>query len=342
MIHQPGHIHRPRTVLAMDRDVKDALFDAAADERLRSIADTDPSVVVTDFGDPAHAAELAGAEVLFTGWSCPPLTAEALAGMPELRAVVHAAGSVKHHITDACWERGLAVASAAAANAVPVAEYTVAAILFGGKRVLQAAESYRSARRWLSPIDTIGSGGNFRRTVGVVGASRIGRRVIELLRPYDLRVQVYDPYLSQADAATLGVRSVALDTLAMTSDVVTLHAPELPDTRHLFDRKRLRLLPDGATLVNTARGALVDTTALTDELVSGRLSAVLDVTEPEILPADSPLYNLPNVLLTPHIAGSLGNELGRMTHWALDELERFARGEPFADPLHAEILTRSA
>ncbi|MEV0094139.1 hydroxyacid dehydrogenase [Streptomyces sp. NPDC050738] len=326
----------------MEESVRDALFDEEAYARLAQVADTDPSVVVRDFADPAHTARLAEAEVLFSGWGCPPLTAEVLERMPKLRAVVHAAGSVKHHITDACWERGITVSSAAGVNALPVAEYTVAAILFAGKRVLPAAAAYRTARTWISPIDVIGTGGNFRRTVGVVGASRIGRRVIELLRPFDLRVLVHDPFLDPAEARALGAEPVSLDTLALSSDVVTVHAPELPETHHLFDRARLSLLRDGATLVNTARGSLVDTQALTDELVSGRLQAVLDVTDPEILPADSPLFDLENCLLTPHIAGSLGNELGRMTHHAMDELEQYAAGLPFADPVRAEALAHSA
>ncbi|MEV6963380.1 hydroxyacid dehydrogenase [Streptomyces sp. NPDC051207] len=325
----------------MDPPVREALFDAETLERLTALADTDPAVVVRDFTDPGHAVALREAEVLFTGWGCSPLTAEVLARMPRVRAVVHAAGSVKHHITDACWERGVAVASAAGANAVPVAEYTVAAVLFSGKGVLRAARVYGEKRAWVSPLDVIG-GGNFRRTVGVVGASRIGRRVIELLRPYDLTVLLYDPYVTGDDAAALGVRTVDLDTLVASSDVVTIHAPELPGTRHMFDRARLALLRDGATLVNTARGSLVDTEALTAELVTGRLHAVLDVTDPEVLPASSPLYDLPNVLLTPHVAGSLGNELSRMTHAALDELERYGRGLPFADPVRRRTLDRSA
>ncbi|MFF9276311.1 hydroxyacid dehydrogenase [Streptomyces griseosporeus] len=326
----------------MDPPVRDALFDRAALDRLTALADADPALVVADFADPAAAGALAAAEVLLTGWGCPPLTGEALARMPRLRTVVHAAGSVKHHITRACWERGLTVASAAGANALPVAEYTVAAILFSGKRVLHAAHVYREKRAWVNALDVIGDGGNHRRTVGVVGASRIGRRVMELLRPYDLTVLLYDPYVDAAEAARLGARRVDLDTLARSSDTVTVHAPELPETRHLFDRARLALMPDGATLVNTARGSLVDTAALTEELVSGRLHAVLDVTDPEVLPPGSPLYDLPNVLLTPHIAGSLGNELGRMAQAALDELERYARGLPYADPVQADHLGRSA
>ncbi|MFJ9797411.1 hydroxyacid dehydrogenase [Streptomyces sp. NPDC101145] len=338
----PSARRRPRTVLAMEPRVRDALFDAAAVDRLIAVANTDPFAVVQDFSAAEHMAALAGAEVLLTGWGCPPLTESVLDRMPRLRTVVHAAGSVKHHVTDACWARGLTVASAAEANALPVAEYTVAAILFTGKRVLDSQRAYRQRRDRVDMLNLLAGAGNFGRTVGVVGASRIGRRVIALLRPYDLRVLLYDPYLSAEEASRLGVRLVDLDELARACDVVSLHAPELPETRHLFDGARLSLLRDGATLINTARGSLVDTEALTAELVAGRLNAVLDVTEPEVLPGDSPLYDLPNVLLTPHVAGSLGNELGRLVHAALDELERYAAGLPFAGPVRPEDLHRSA
>ncbi|MFG3246267.1 hydroxyacid dehydrogenase [Streptomyces sp. NPDC048187] len=326
----------------MDPALHTALFDPAALDRLTTLADTDPSLVVGDFTDPAAAAALSVAEVLLTGWGCPPLTAEALDRMPALRTVIHAAGSVKHHVTRACWERGITVTSAAAANAVPVAEYTVAAVLFSGKRVLHAAHVYREKRSWVDALDLLGSGGNHRHTVGVVGASRIGRRVLELLRPYDMRVLLHDPYADRELARGLGAEAVSLDALAAQSDTVTIHAPELAETHHLFDRRRLALLRDGATVINTARGSLVDTTALTAELVSGRLNAVLDVTDPDVLPPQSPLYDLPNVLLTPHIAGSLGNELSRMTNTALDELERYSKGLPYADPVLPHQLTRSA
>ncbi|MGW5124294.1 hydroxyacid dehydrogenase [Streptomyces sp. NPDC004069] len=266
-----------------------------------------------------------------------------LARAPALRAVVHAAGSVKHHITDACWRRGIQVSSAAWANALPVAEYTVAVILLANKQVLRIRDDYRARRGvghdWAAAYAHIG---NYRRTVGVVGASRIGRRVLELLRPHDLELLLYDPYVDAAEAELLGARSVELDELCAAGDVVTVHAPELPATRHLIDRRRLALFRDDATLVNTSRGSLVDQDALVEELLTGRLNAVLDVTVPEVLPADSPLYDLPNVLLTPHVAGSLGGELHRMAAAAVDELARYAAGLPFTHPVHREETTRSA
>ena len=208
-MNQPSH--RPRTVLAMTREVRDALLDAEALRRLTGAASVDPDLVVTDFhadDDPRLPEALAGAEVLLTGWGCPPLTGEALEKMPALRAVVHAAGSVKGHVTEAAWERGLIVSSAADVNALPVAEFTLAAILLANKRVLPLAHAYRETRAWMDILGLTAGAGNYRRTIGVVGASRTGRRVIELLKPFDMSVLVYDPYLDAADASALGAWTV--------------------------------------------------------------------------------------------------------------------------------------
>jgi phosphoglycerate dehydrogenase-like enzyme len=311
-------------------------------ERLRALCEVPDPEPLPNFDDPRAGALLARAEILLTGWGCPPLTPEVLAAAPELRAIFHAAGTVKNHVTDACWERGLVVSSAASANAIPVAEYTLAAILFANKRVLQLQQRYRQVRQFRLWAREEPGLGNYRKRVGIVGASRIGRRVIQLLHPFDLEVWVSDPHFEVALAEELGARLVPLDELIAGCDVVSLHAPSLPETHHLLDRRRLALLPDGSTLINTARGALVDHEALEQELVSGRISAVIDTTDPEVLPADSPLYELPNVLLTPHIAGALGDETGRMVDLALDEIERFAGGEPLQHEVRREDMGRIA
>jgi phosphoglycerate dehydrogenase-like enzyme len=318
------------------------LFTAAHFARLDAVGDVPDREPLTVFGDERAARLLADADVLLTGWGCPPLDGAMLAAAPRLRAVVHAAGTVKLHLTDACWERGLLVSSAAAANAVPVAEYTLAAILLANKRAFRLQRRYQELREFrLWPAEAPGLG-NYGKVVGLIGASQVGRRVLDLLRPFDFTVLLHDPYVSPAEAAALGARSMALDALLAASDVVSLHAPALPETHQLLDRRRLALLRDGAVLINTARGWLVDGDALTAELVSGRIDAVLDTTEPEILPADSPLYDLPNVFLTPHIAGALGRETQRLGAHAVAEIERYARGEPFRYPVTREELARLA
>jgi phosphoglycerate dehydrogenase-like enzyme len=268
--------------------------------------------------------------VLLTSWGCPPLEGNLLERIPRLRLVAHAGGTVKNHVTLACYERGILVSSAAAANALPVAEYTLAAILFANKRVFQLQRRYRELRAFRFWSQEMPGLGNYRKRVGVVGASRIGRRVIDLLRPFDLEVCLADPTLDGAAARAIGVELLELDALLASCDVVSLHAPLLPNTRGLLDARRLALLRDGATLINTARGGLVDGSALEAELRSGRIQAVLDTTEPEILPADSTLYDLPNVWLTPHIAGSMGSETERLVNLALDEIERWVGGRPLA------------
>ncbi|GGU35238.1 hydroxyacid dehydrogenase [Streptomyces lavendofoliae] len=335
---------RPALLLAMGPGIAGRLLTDAHRARLTDLTRTDPHLVAHDLAAPTPlvASALARAEVLFTCWGATPLTAPVLDRAPRLRAVVHAAGSVKHHVTDACWERGIAVASAAAANALPVAEYTLAAILLAGKRVLHAARRYAELRAEHDWLRELADSGNHRRTVGIVGASRIGRRVIELLRPFDVTVLLYDPYVTPADASALGAVPAALDELCARADIVSVHAPQLPSTRHMIGAPQLALMPDGGTLINTSRGSLVDEAALLPHLTTGRLNAVLDVTDPELPPPDSPLYTLPNVLLTPHIAGSLGNELHRMADQALDEVERYVKGAPFADPVRPTELNRSA
>jgi phosphoglycerate dehydrogenase-like enzyme len=309
---------RVEVVLMMREDLPERLFAPAVLERLHAVAR------VGTFED---------AEIVLSGWGCPPLDAEVLRRAPALRAIVHAAGGVKGHVTDACWERGLLVSTAAGANAAPVAEFTLAHILLANKAAERLRVAYRDRRSAVDLIAEVATAGNLGKTVGIVGASRIGRRVIELLEPFDLRVLVHDPYHAS---------SVALDTLLAASDVVSLHAPSLPSTRHLLDARRLGLLRDGATLINTSRGALIDQDALVAELVSGRIDAVIDVTEPEVLPASSPLYGLPNVVLTPHIAGAVGVEVQRLGESAVAEIERYARGEPFAHPVTRADLDRIA
>ncbi|TDW77910.1 hydroxyacid dehydrogenase [Kribbella pratensis] len=332
---------RPAALFALGAQHLPDLYPPRSMHRLQRLVRVDQTVVAERFDTDDIRAALASTEFLITGWGCPPITADVLDAAPQLRAILHTAGSVKALLSPACWERGLAITSAAAANAVPVAEYTVAAILFAGKDVFRLRDQYHATRHFTLAEVRRGVG-NYGRTIGVIGASRIGRRVIELLRPFDLEVCMFDPYVDAATAGELGVRLVDLDTLLRISDVVSVHAPANPQTDRLVGAEQLTLMRDGATLINTARGSLVDTDALIGHLEASRLYAVLDVTEPEPQPAGSPLWELPNVFLTPHIAGSHGNELARMGDCIIGELERILDGRPFAHAIAASDLDRVA
>jgi phosphoglycerate dehydrogenase-like enzyme len=328
---------RPPVALAMHHGLERAALRPAHLERLATTADLLDPVSITGL-DPDRATEvLARAEVLLGHWGCPPLDEALLDRAPRLRMLAYAAGTVKDVVTPATFERGVLVTSGAAANAVPVAEYTVAVILLANKDAFAAAHRLRGAgapppgpRR--HPV------GNWAKRIGIVGASHVGRATIERLAPYELDVVVADPFLDDAAARSLGARLVGLDDLLATSDLVSLHAPALPETRHMVAAPQLAAMMDGAVLVNTARGSLVDHDALTAEVRSGRLGAVLDVTEPEPLPPDHELLHLPGAWVTPHLAGSQGTELSRMADLVLTEIERFAAGSPPLHPVRATDL----
>ncbi|MEV3853406.1 hydroxyacid dehydrogenase [Streptomyces sp. NPDC050095] len=309
----------------MGPEVVERVFPPGLRERLGRSTRLAAEPLTGALDGPEAAAVLARTEILVTGWDCPPLTAEVLAAAPELRAVVHAAGSIRPILTDAVWERGLLVSSAADANAGPVVAFTLAAITFAAKGALSTAAGYASA--WPGFLERAGADA---RVVGVIGASRIGRRVIEALGDDEAGYQVLlcDPYVDAGDAARMGVELVGLAELCRRSGIVSVHAPQLPETRGMLSAQMLALIPDGGAVINTARGSLVDTEALAAECGGGRLSAFLDVTDPEPLPAGHPLLTLPNVLVTPHIAGAQGSEVRRLGVFAVEEVERLVRGVP--------------
>jgi phosphoglycerate dehydrogenase-like enzyme len=333
--------HPPRIALAMLNGLAPGAFAPQHWDRLRAIGTIIEAEPLTEFTSERAERVLGAADVLLGHWGCPPLTADALARAPALRLFVYAAGTVKWQVTDAVWERGIVVTSAAAANAVPVAEYTLAAILFANKGVFLFREQLRDRDRPFG-LDRF-TPGNVAKVVGIVGASHVGRLVIDHLRAFALDVVVFDPYLEEPAAAALGVQIERdLDALCARVDVLSLHAPDIPATRGMIGAAQLARLRDGAVVINTARPALVDQDALVAELRTGRISAVLDVTTPEPLPPDHELLTLPNAFVTPHIAGSLGTELHRMADLAVAEIERFARGEPARHPVRRADLDRIA
>jgi phosphoglycerate dehydrogenase-like enzyme len=331
---------RLKVLLSMSRTVVDDVLPPPLRDRLATLADVHPVVADGGLLAPEVRGLLADTDVLLTSWGCGQVSAAVLAAAPRLRAVVHAAGTIRGIVGQDVLASGVSVTTAAAANAVPVAEYTIAAIVLARKRAFRLNGHYRRhERRNLSSFGDLGSHGI---TVGVVGASRIGRLVMAKLAAMDVTVLLSDPHATPEEAESMGASLVDLDSLFSSSDVVTLHAPELPETRHVANARRLSLMPDGGVLINTARGSLVDHDALLAETSSGRLDAVLDVTDPEPLPPSSPFYDLPNVLLTPHIAGALGTERARLGEAAVAEIERLAAGLDFLHLVQIDDLGRIA
>jgi phosphoglycerate dehydrogenase-like enzyme len=334
-----GDSHDLTVVLAMRPALTPDFMGPDQWRRLEAIAAVPDHRPLEDFSEPRAADLLGAADVLLTGWGCPRIDAAVLARAPRLKLIAHTGSTVKPVVSDAVWARGVAVSSAAAANALPVAEFALAAILLANKGAFRAREDYRlngtpSHRPWTMP----GEPGNSGAVVGVVGASRTGRALMRLLKNFELRILVYDPVADPADIVALGGRPAALDELCAACDVLSVHAPSLAQTRGLIGATQLALMRAGGTVINTARGDVVDSAALERELASGRINGILDVTDPEPLPPDSALLRLPNVFVTPHVAGAAGHETRRLADLAISEIASLARSDPLRHAVTQSML----
>ena len=266
-------------------------------------------------------------DILLSGWGGPLLNQQFLELAPNLKAIFYGAGAVGYMLTEAFSERQIVVTTANAENAIPVAEFSLAHILLGLKRAWQQALETKKRRAFVLPQLPVA--GAFNSTVGLVSLSTIGRLVREHLEPFDLRVIAYDPTIDEQEAMGLGVEMAALEEVFACSDVVSLHAPVFPETVRKITGSHLASMKEGATFINTARGEIVCEDEMIEVLrVRPDLTAVLDVTYPEPPPPSSPLFDLPNVILTPHIAGSLDGECERMGRWMVDEIRRYLAGKP--------------
>jgi phosphoglycerate dehydrogenase-like enzyme len=282
----------------------------------------------------------ADAEIAFSTWGMPALSPAELARMPKLKALFYAAGSVRG-FAPPLLDRGISVVSAWAANAEPVAEFCLAQILLAGKNFLPAAAALkrRGAPAWAEPACR----GNYRTSVALLGAGMVGRRLIALLKPFAFRVLVFDPFLDEAGASALGVEKVSLEAAFARGQVVSNHLADVPETRGLLTAELFESMPQGAAFLNTGRGGTVDEAGLW-RILRARpdLSAVLDVTDPEPPAPGSPAYSLENVFLSPHLAGSLGTEVQRMSALMLDECEAWIAGKPLRYAVTPAMLTSMA
>ena len=330
---------RTRVRLVMEEQRRDDVYPAEVLAGIDRIADLVRPFLTADQLD-ADPVALRDVDVLLTGWGAPAVDAALLARAPRLRAVLHAAGSVKHIVTDDAWERGIAVVSAAAANAEPVAEMTAAQIVLAARGVPASRRRYRSERSLAAKNAASGARG---RVVGLVALGGIGRRVAERLRESAVTVIAADPFADADEAAALGVQLVTLESLFERADVVSLHAPLLPATVGMIGRDLIERMPEGATLINTARGGLIAEDELVDVLRRRPdLTALLDVTAEEPPAADSPLWDLANAELTPHIAGAMGKDRAAMGRLVAEELERLIDGLPLRHAIDRNALGRMA
>ena len=291
----------------------------------------------------AHREALADCRTIFSTWGMPALDEDSIARLfPRLEAVFYAAGSVQSFARPFLG-RGIRVFSAWGANAVPVAEYTLAQILLANKGFFSASRLYKTGGLAAVRMQTVTYPGNYGCRVGLLGAGMIGKLVIGLLRQHNLKVLVFDPFLSEEQAASLGVQKTDLPTLFESCQTISNHLANNPQTVGILGYDLFARMKPGAVFLNTGRGAQVvedDLCRLLQERPD--VTAVLDVTWPEPPLEGHPFYALPNVVLTPHIAGSIGDEVQRMSLYMLEEYRRFAAGEPGRYEITPDMLATMA
>lgn len=331
---------RPKGLFALPPENFELIYGKTLREEIQSLVDVDPQ----PHTPPAwcnNPALLADVEVLFSGWGGPCVDESFLAMAPKLKVVFYGAGSLQGTATPAAWEKGVRFTSAYAANGVPVAEFTLAAIIFGLKHVWPLATEIKRLQTY--PSRSKPMPGCYGTTVGIISMGVIARHLCRLLANFDFQRVAYDPFLAESEAAALGVKKVSLTDLFAHSDVVTLHTPWLAETEGMITKTHLMAMKPGSTFINTSRGAIVNEADLI--AVATQRSDVqffLDVTQREPPASGSPLYHLPNVILTPHIAGSMHQECQRMGRYMVDELRRWLAGQPLQWEITPQIAAHSS
>ncbi len=292
----------------------------------------------------SHPDEFSDCEYIFSTWGMPRFTEDEIRSLlPALKSVFYAAGSVQAfaHEFIAC---GIKVHSAWAANAVPVAEFTVAQIVLANKGYFAAERLFRETRsKKAAAAYSAGCAGNYRSTIGLIGCGMIGSMVAERLTGSNYRVLVYDPFLSEEREKRLGVKKASLEEVFSSSDIVSNHLANNPQTVGMLDGGLFASMKPNAVFINTGRGAQIKEDELINVLTERRdITALLDVTFPEPPLPDSPFYTLPNVFLSPHIAGSLSGECVRMAEYMRDEYLRTINGQICLYEVSAKMLETMA
>ncbi|MCY3784072.1 MAG: hydroxyacid dehydrogenase [Chloroflexi bacterium] len=331
----------PRVLVTVERPL---LRRISTPEALARLGDMAESVAFNDDDRAWDAAavreRIGGVTAVLASWGSCAYDEHLLDAAPELEIICYAAGTIRGVAPPAVFERGVRVAHAADFIAMGVAEHTLTVVLALLRRTGEFDAAMRAGRwRGIGPVVDRELYG---KRYGIVGASKVGRRLIPLLRPFDVQIVVADPYLTESDAQRLGVHKLELPDLMRTSDVISIHAPVLPSTHHMIDAGMLALIKDDAVLVNNARSALVDTDALVAELAKERFDCALDVFDQEPLPTDHPLLGMRRVLLTPHVAGLTPERRSRLTDAMLDELERHLNGLPLRHEVTVKQLESMA
>ena len=336
----PSPLSMKRAAFFGDSMYIDRVYAKGRRQHIEAMTNCHPTIVSNE-EFPRLASELNDLEVIFSTWGMPMLTTEVLDRLPNLKALFYAAGTVRN-FASAAIERGITVCSAWQANAIPVAEFALAQMLLANKGYFRNVREHHSGKPGQCPF--VGGAGNFGSTVALLGVGQIGRKVIELLRPFQLKVIAFDPFLPEEAAKRLGVAKVSFEEAFKQGNIVSNHLANLPATVRMIQGCHLKTMPINATFINTGRGATVAEEQMAQVMKERPdLTALLDVVENEQdRDANAELFALPNVRMSTHIAGSLGNEVLRMADYMIEEFQRWQQGGALRYAVTKELLETMA
>lgn len=313
---------RPDILIAMRPALFDQLFAEEQQTRLRALGGVTLQPCEDNFDEAQLTRLIRGRDIVITSWGTPPFSDAVLAAADRLQLIAHSAGTIKRLLLPPVFAEGRRVTHAAEAMAIPVAETTLMLILLCLRRFHKIDSAFKESG-WAA-AKAMGPGRELAGArIGIIGAGHTGRAVISKLRVLDAVLWLYDPYVSDGEAAAMGARKVGLEKLLRECPVVSLQAPSTPETYRMLGAEQFSWLQDGAVFINTARTHPIDEAALLAELQSGRISAALDVFEEEPLPDNSPFRRLDNVIISPHMAAVTDQAYRRQGRITTDEVASY-------------------
>lgn len=281
--------------------------------------------------------ELKGIDICICGWGSARFDREVLEGADSLKIIAYTAGSVSGVVTEEVYRRGIKVVSGNWFFAQSLAEGTLAYILSALREIPHYNTEVQEGR-WLNPV--FYNEGLLDQTIGLIGFGMTAQILAEMLKPFHVEIKVFSEHKTDEVYEKYGVKRASLEEVLTTCKIISVHMAQREDTYHLLNKEMLKKIPDGRLLINTSRGSLIDEEALAEELVTGRIRAVLDVYEIEPLPLTSKLRGLRNAILMPHMGGPTVDRRKNCTSGVLDDVERYFKGEPLRYEIGMDYVNR--
>jgi phosphoglycerate dehydrogenase-like enzyme len=316
---------KPRILVPIRSIFKDRFLTPEILERLQGIGEVEVVVDSADLPRSEYVDLYRNKDIVLTTWNTPDIDREVLEAASDVKLISHCGGEVRPFITPELFDLrpDIVLCNVSKVMAQPVAEYVLCVTLAMMRSLFDFREWVKHDGNWWSYEKESWDVSLLHKKVGIIGLGQIARELIKLLEPFDVDLVIFSDYMTDEQAAEQGYKQESLESIFSTCDVISLNAASTPENRHKVNRSLLKLIKPGAVFVNSSRGMLVDEEALVDELRTGRFKAAIDVTFPEPPDADSPLRDMPNLLITPHIAGPTPDQWIWMMRAAVDNIETF-------------------